>query len=159
KRSQFRTFMDVSSDDTPVYELMGDGITTGTINYNPEVETVTYIHEDSATSSVDRYAPTMPIEAQYKKGDAVLDYLEAKRKARVVGTAAETTIVNVWMYEDAIDGEYPAEQQRVSISFDTFGGDGGTPNALNCTLNYIGDAVLGTFDPVTKTFTAAEESE
>lgn len=154
KRSEFKTFVDTAqSPSLPTYKLMGDGITTGAINYNPEVTTETYIHEDGATSELERYAPNMPVEAKYKKGDAALDFLEGLRKARAVGADAETTIVNVWLYENPNAGKYPAEQQRVSISFESFGGDGGAPNTLNCTLNYIGDAVIGTFNPSTKAFT------
>ena len=69
---------------------------------------------------------------------------------------AETTIVNVWLYETAVSpGVYPAEQQAVSIQIDDFGGDGGQAAKVNYTINYIGDPVVGTFTVATSTFTAS----
>jgi len=155
KRSEFKTFLNIVPGGTASYKLLGDGITTGVINYNPNIITEQYIHEDSASSSVENYAPAMPVEATYKKGDLALDYVETLRKARAVGTAAETDVVNVWLYETAVSGEYPAEKQPVAISFETFGEAGGVSNKISFTLNYIGDPILGTFNPTTNAFTAS----
>jgi hypothetical protein len=156
KRSQFKTFMDITpSGMTRDYELIGDGVTTGTIQYNPEATTETYIHEDSGTTFIERYAPNMPIEAAAVAGDDVFEFVDALRKERATLADAETTIVNVWLYEAPESGEYPAEQQVVSVQVDSFGGDGGTTARINYTINYVGEAVEGTFDPITKTFTAA----
>lgn len=155
KRSQFKTFVDVTpAENARDYRLVGDGVTTGTINYNPEAVTETYIHEDSGTTSIERYAPNMPIEAAAVSGDDVFDFVDELRRARATLADAETTIVNVWLYETPIGGEYPAEQQPVSIQIDSFGGDGGTTARINYTINYVGEAVAGTFDPATRTFTA-----
>ena len=43
--------------------------------------------------------------------------------------------------------------RSVSIQVDSFGGDGGTAVKLNYTVNFIGDPVVGTFNPTTKVFT------
>lgn len=153
KRSEFKSFLNIVPGGTASYKLLGDGIVNGVINYNPNITTEQYIHEDSASASVDSYAPSMPVEATYKKGDLALDYIETLRKARSVGTAAVTDVVNVWLFETATLGEYPAEKQSVAISFETFGEAGGVSNKISFTLNYIGDPVLGTFNPTTSTFT------
>jgi hypothetical protein len=153
KRSEVKSFMNVAPSSTASYKLIGDGVTTGTINYNPEVVTETYIHEDSANTFIERYAPTLPIEATAKNGDDVFEFVDGLRKSRAVLDDAETDIVNVWLYESATLGEYPAEKQPVSIQVDSFGGDGGTSAKINYTINFLGDAVLGTFNPTTSTFT------
>jgi hypothetical protein len=154
KRSSVKTF--ILTDDTPsneVYSLLGEGVTTGTINMNPKTTEETYIHEDTASISVDSYAPTMPVEMTAVQGDAVFSFIDGLRKDRAVLGDAETYIVNVWLYEAAVGGAYPAEKQKVSIQVDTFGGDGGAPTKINYTLNYVGDAVVGTFNPSTLVFT------
>lgn len=153
KRSEVKTFMNVAPLSTASYKLVGDGVTTGTINYNPVTTSETYIHEDSASISVDSYAPTLPIEASAKVGDDVFEFVDGLRKARSVLADAETDVVNVWLYETPTSGEYPAEKQPCSIQIDSFGGDGGVGTKINYTINFIGDATLGTFNPTTKVFT------
>ncbi len=153
KRSEVATFMDTTPDSTPTYSRIGDGVTTGLINYNPQVSTETYIDEDSATITVEGYAPTMPIEAVAKASDAVFEFVDGLRKARAILSDAETTIVNVWMYESGGPTAYPAEQQAVSIQIDTFGGDGGQAAKISYTVNFIGDPVAGTFNASNSTFT------
>lgn len=153
KRSQIKTFLNTTPDSTDTYVLIGDGITTGTINYNPQTLEETYIHEDSGTTEIESYRPTMPVEATAAKGDDAFDYIDALRKARAVLADAKTDIVNVWLYETEVTGEWPAEQQEVSIQIDSFGGDGGASAKINYTINFIGDPVSGMFNPTTGVFT------
>lgn len=155
KRSEIKTFINTTPATTATYKLIGDGVTSGKINYNPKTTDETYIHQDSASISVDSYAPVMPVEMIAKNGEDVFEFVDGLRKARAVLSAAETDIVNVWLYETAVSGAYPAEKQSVSIQIDDFGGDGGVAARINYTINYIGNAVLGTFNPTTATFTAS----
>ena len=153
KRSLFKTFVNVGTSETPDYALLGEGITTGEIQYNPQTAEETYIHEDSGTTEIESYRPTMPVEASCIAGDDVFDYIDGLRQARAVLDAAKTDIVNVLLYEDEGLSGYPAEKQNVSIQVDSFGGAGGETNKINFTINYIGDPVAGEFDPDTATFT------
>lgn len=155
KRSQFKTFLNTGTAETPVWSLVGDGITGAKISYNPQTVEEIYIHEDSGNTEVESYKPAMPIEAVAKKGDAVFDFIDNLRKTRAVLSAAHAEIVNVWLYETATAGAYPAEKQNVSIPIEDFGGDGGQSAKINYTLNYLGDPVAGTFNPTTSTWTAS----
>lgn len=155
KRSQVMTFMNTTPSGAATYYLVGDGVTSGAIGYNPKVEEVTYIHEDSATITVESYAPKFPVEAIAVSGNEVFEYIDGLRIARAVLSAAETDIVNVWAYEAGGPSAYPAEKQTVSIQIDEFGGDGGTSTKINYTINFIGDPVAGTFNTSTKAFTAS----
>jgi len=154
KRSQFAAFLNVSSDTTPEYALIGDGVTTATINYNPQIREETYIHQDSASKDVERYAPEFPLEQTCKAGDDVFDFVDGLRQSRAVEDAAKTDVVLVYLYEKSTEGKYPAEKQPVSVAIESFGGDGGVANKINYSLNFVGDPTPGTFDPTTKTFTA-----
>jgi len=153
KRSQFATYINTGTPLAPVWALLGEGIVSGAINYNPQTSQETYIHQDSGTTDVESYTPTMPIDATLITDDDALAYLDGLRQARAVLSAAVTEIVNVWLYETPTAGAYPAERQQVSIQFDTFGGDGGAKSQMSFTINYQGDPVAGTFDPSTSTFT------
>jgi len=155
KRSQFKAFMNIVPGGTASYKVIGDGVTTGTVNYNPQTSEENYIHEDSGAVEVESYRPTFPIEATAKAGDDVFDFIDGLRKSRAVLADARTDIVMVYLYEDAVEGAYPAEKQNVSIQIDSFGGDGGASAKINYTINFIGDAVAGTFNPTTAAFTAS----
>ena len=147
KRSQFRTFLNTRTIPSPTWSLIGDGVTTGAIQYNPKTSEETYIHEDSATIAVESYAPTMPIESTAVSGDAVFEYVDTLRKGRSVLAAADAQVANAWLYKPAIGGFYPAEKQSVSLQVDEFGGDGGTATKLNFTVNFVGDPTIGRFSP------------
>jgi hypothetical protein len=154
KRSNVATYIDTTpTAGSRAYERIGDGVTTGGVDYAPNVTSETYIHEDAATSLVEGYAPTMPIDAVAKNGDAVFEYVDALRKAQAILDDAKTTVVEVWLYETPTSNEYPAQKRDASISINTFGGDGGAAARISYTINYSGDPVNGTFNPTTKAFT------
>lgn len=155
KRSQVQSFLQTASSPSIVLSLIGSGVTTGTINYNPETSNETYIHEDGATIDVERYAPNLPIESSCVNGDAVFEFIDNLRKIRATLNDARTYLVNVWMYETPTSTDkYPAERQEVSIQIDSFGGDGGVTTKINYTINFIGDPVVGKYDVSDGTFTA-----
>lgn len=153
KRSAFAAFLNTSPSSTATYALVGDGVTTATLNYNPQTIEEVYIHQDSGTTEIESYRPTFPMEMTCKSGDSVFDFVDGLRQDRAVLDSAKTDLVLVYLYEDAVDGEYPAEKQPVSVQIDSFGGDGGSANRINFTLNFVGDPVKGTFNPTSKAFT------
>ena len=154
KRSQFQSFLDTTPAASPTWSLVGKGVTTGTVNYNPETTTETYVHEDTATTTLERYAPNMPVEAQCINGEAIFEFIDNLRRTRAVGTDAETDMLMVYLYETPVStDQYPAELQHVSIQIDSFGGDGGVTNRINFTINFIGDPTLGTYDVSAAGFT------
>lgn len=155
KRSQVMTFMNTTPSAAATYSLIGDGVTGGSIAYNPQVEEETYIHQDSATVTVESYSPKLSLEASAVAGDAVFEFIDSLRVARAVLASAQTDIVNVWAYETGGPAAYPAEKQNVSIQIDEFGGEGGASVKINYTVNFIGDPVVGTFNTSTKAFTAS----
>ena len=155
KRSLFKTFINTTPLAAATYVLIGDGVKSGKIAMNPKLTDETYISNDTATISVDSYAPKMAVAAKAKVGDAAFTYLDALRIARAVLGAAQTDIVNVWLYQTGGPTAYPAEKQTVSISIEDFGGDGGTPVELAYTINYAGDRTVGTFNSGTSAFTAS----
>lgn len=147
KRSLVKTFLNTGTSGSPVWVLIGSGVTSGKITYNPKTVTETYISEDDASIYVDAYEPNMPVEATAITTDAAFIWLDALRKARGVLGTAETEIVNVWLYQKPGFDVYPAEKQSVSIQLDDFGGDGGSAAKINYTINYLGDPIPGTFRP------------
>ena len=157
KRSKLAIFLDTSGgEETAEWALIGNGVTEQTIAYNPTTSDEVYIHQDSGTTDVESYKPNIPTPMTAIKGDPVFDYVDGLRKARAVGADARTKICIVYLYDTETTGAYPAEQNDCSIQIDDFGGAGGESATINFTINLIGDAVVGTFNPTTKSFTEGE---
>lgn len=161
KSSEIETYLNITPESphvlgslTATYARAGDGIVTGNIEMNPATTEEQYIAEDSGTTSVDSYAPAQPIEQQAKINDPVFDFVDQLRLDCAIAGDVITDIVNVWNYETGGPTAAPAEQQLVSIAYETFGGPGGGNNALSYSIDYIGTAVTGTFNRTTKVFTA-----
>ena len=157
KRSKLAIFLDTSGgEETAEWALIGDGVTEQTFAYNPQTSDEVYIHQDSGTTDVESYKPNIPTPMTAIKGDPVFDYVDGLRKARAIGADARTKICIVYLYDTETTGAYPAEQNDCSIQIDDFGGAGGESATINFTINLIGDAVVGTFNPTTKSFTEGE---
>lgn len=157
KRSKLAIFLDTSGgEETAEWALIGNGVTEQTIAYNPKTSDEVYIHQDSSTVDVESYKPNIPTPMTAIKGDPVFDYVDGLRKTRAIGADARTKICIVYLYETETTGAYPAEQNDCSIQIDDFGGAGGESATINFTINLIGDAVVGTFNPTTKSFTEGE---
>jgi len=156
KRSQFWTFIDTTPASAPTWVKLGTGVVSGLVNYNPETSTETYIHEDVASITVERYAPSMPIEATCINTDAIFEFIDGLRRTAggpAILTDAETDILLVYGYETPVStDQYPAQLQPVSIQIDSFGGEGGLSNKINFTINFRGAPTAGLYDVSTNAF-------
>ena len=157
KRSKFATFLNVGTGETDTWALIGDGVTSMTVSYNPQSSDETYIHQDSGTTDVESYKPTSAVPMTAMQGDPVFDFVDGLRRKRAVLDDARTEVCLVYLYDEATGGAYPAEKNTCSIQIDDFGGEGGGSNVINFTINFVGDGVAGTFNPSTKTFTATSD--
>lgn len=154
KRSKLAIFLDTSaSAETPVWSLIGNGVTEQTIAYNPQTSDEIYVHQDTGTTDVESYKPNIPTPMTAIKGDPVFDFVDGLRKTRAIGSDARTKICIVYLYETETSGKFPAEQNECSVQIDDFGGAGGESVTINFTINLIGDPVIGQYDPSSKTFT------
>lgn len=147
-------FLNTSTFETPIWKRIGKGVTGLTLNYNPQVSTEQYIHEDSATSSTDSYQVAQDLPMTCYAGEPVFDYLDAIRMARGVGSAAACDLLIVYLYTTS---PYKAERNAGNIAINDFGGDAGAPVSLNSTISFNGDPVRGTATVVdgAPVFTAA----
>lgn len=132
KRSEFATFINTTPGTTATYARMGKGITGQTVSYNPTVNTEQYINEDSGTSSIDAYAPSINTPQTCYAGEAVFEYIDGLRRKRAIGADAETDVVLVYIYaKSGTEGNaYHAEKNKCTISIEEFGGDAGAPVSI-----------------------------
>lgn len=153
-RNQVANFLNTTPTAAATYNIIGDGVTSLSPNMNPKVLDEHYIHLASGTKIVTGYAPDAPVEMTAKFGDPVYDFVMTLRKTLAVGAAAETDMVEVFLYETEVAGAWPALQWGVAIQVDSGpGGEGGDGAKLGYTILYNGEPTPGMFDPETKAFT------
>jgi hypothetical protein len=155
KRSLIASFLNTGTYVTPVWSIIGPGVTAAKIAYNPKTLQETYINEDSGRTLVESYSPNMPIEATVISDDPVFMFVDALRQGRSVLDSAVVDICNVWKYMTPALGYYAAERQAAELSCDDFGGPGGEVAKIKVTINYAGACIPGSFNPTTLAFTAA----
>lgn len=160
KRSEFAAFLNTAPTTTAVYSRMGKGITGQTISYNPTVNTEQYIDEDSATNSLDAYAPSINTPQTCYAGEPVFEFVDGLRRKRAIGADAETDIVLVYIYSQngGTPGTYDAEKCKCVISIEDFGGDAGNPVSITYTVSLNGDPTIGTATISNGTMTFTEAS-
>lgn len=158
KRSEFAAFLNTAPTSTAVYSRMGKGITGQTISYNPTVNTEQYIDEDSATNSLDAYAPSINTPQTCYAGEPVFEFVDGLRRKRAIGADAETDIVLVYIYSQNGNtaGKYDAEKCKCVISIEDFGGDAGNPVSITYTVSLNGDPTIGTATITSGTMTFTE---
>lgn len=153
-RADFVTFVNTGTTEAPVWKLVGDGVTTATVNMNPQTEEKTYIHQRSGTTVLESYRPSFPLEFECVPGDDAYDFIEPFYLERRVLAAAHAEILNVYLHREVgtDTGIFKAERQPVTIQVDDFGGEGGASNKLNVTFSYRGDPTIGEFDTADNSF-------
>lgn len=163
KRHQYADFLNVAAaGETEEYVLMGAGFTTLDENPGAQTESVKYVNEVSASSSVTGYETTFPYEAEQINSEKAIDKIYKVGRNHLVGSDAETDYVRVELWDPAEgDNEYKARKFLVSIEVSELSGE--NKMTLSGNLNAVGDPIDGTFNTRTKVFTpagaAAEEEE
>ncbi len=145
KRSAYASFLNIGTKSAPVFKRMGKGISEMDLDYNAEEESEKYIHEDSATHSVESYAPASDVEQKCYKNEPIFSYVDAKRRKRAVEGDAETQRLDVFLYDKKADRIYAAELSEAIIVISKFSG------------NSIGYAVKNNGDPKEGYATIAED--
>jgi hypothetical protein len=154
KRNKLASYLNTGTVAEPTWSLIGTGVPSAEIEMNPKTNEECNIDDESASTYVESYAPSMPIEATAYNGSEIFEYIDAMRISRSILGDAESEVVNVYVYETPALTYYEAEKSAVSISFEKFGGPGESALKISFTLNYLGNPTLGTFSPSDLEFVA-----
>ena len=155
-REKLMHFFNTGTESNPVYVLMGDGITSLSEEFNPESDTKQYINQANGTTSIKSYRPSISVDKEYIKDEELQNWMDEKIKILPTGSDAQSDYIRININETPTSsGVYPAVKRRCSYQFDNIGGEAGNPLKNSMTLGGIGDAIQGTFDVTTKTFTPA----
>lgn len=157
KRSLLVTYLKTGSTGTIAdWSLIGPGFTTNTTSYGPDSDDLQYINEDTATTTLKRYKPTMSLEGVIEMTesgttsktytlDPVFAYINDLRRSRSISN--ETEILMVELYTGTLDTinnvweGCKAQRQKVNIQIEEFGGDAGETISYSATVNFNGDPI------------------
>lgn len=154
KREKLVHYLNIGSATTASYELLGDGITSLTEEFNPTTNTKQYINQANGSTSVDSYAPSIDVEREHIHGDALQNWWDEKVKLLPTGSDAETDYVRINLFNTtSTSNVYSAVKRKCTFAFNSIGGDAGSDWMDSMTLGGVGDGIQGTFNVQTKTFT------
>jgi hypothetical protein len=152
KRHQYADYLNCGTTETPDYQLCGAGFTALNETPGAQSESVKYVNEVAASSSVVGYETQFPFEAEQISSEAAINKIYEVGRNHLVGEDAETEYIRVELWKHrATDDVYAARKFIVSIEVSSIEGE--NKMTLSGNLNAVGDPVDGWFDPVEKVFT------
>ena len=156
-RRMIGDYINVGGDGAEKYAFMGAGFTA--LNEAPTAQTSSkrYISDKSATKRVTAYDWTQAFEADQIREEEAVNYIVNIGERQFTGTDAETDVVKVDL-ERPVVGEadtYFARKFRAAIEVAEFPDNDGEVGATGNFLG-IGDPIIGSFNTVSRTFTAGE---
>ncbi|QOV18913.1 hypothetical protein INP51_13100 [Blautia liquoris] len=159
RRHQYADYLNVGTEDTADFVLMGAGFTTLDEEPGAQSESVKYVNEVSSSSSVISYETTFPFEAEQIQDEKAIDAIYKVGRNHLVGSDAEFEYVRVelWNKDGTSGNKFAARKFNVSVEVSTFEGE--NKMVISGNLNAVGDPVLGTFDTTAKEFTAETSGE
>ncbi len=144
KRSEFYTFLNIGTAETPDWVREGKFAGELTAQMNPQTSTNQDVTQDTAETDITGYQPSIGLSKSVSKTDPTYAFINDIRRKRKILSDAYSQILNVDVFDKNEDGSYPAELQDVSIQVDTFGGSAADPLTIAYTYNYRGDPITGT---------------
>lgn len=155
-RHQFADYLDVSDTDTPEWVLCGVGFTTLDEEPGAQSESVKYVCDKAASSSVGSYETTFPFESELIPDERAIRAIYKVGRDHLLGSDAQFDYVRVELW-DPVEGQadtFRARKFLVSANVDSISGE--NKIAVSGNLNAVGDPVDGMFNTVDKVFTATE---
>lgn len=157
KRKFMAHFIDASTTGTASYVRLGQDLEEYNVEMSANVNSTQNILGETSTS-IDGYEISASVEPYYAVvGDPLFNRLQKIIDERQTLDDLKTTVIEVHLWETPTTGKYVAYKEDAIIEVTSYGGDT-TGYQIPFNLHYTGNRVKGTFDPATKTFTAASGS-
>ena len=135
------------------FERLGKDLEEFSPELSAQVDTKKNILGESSVV-ISGYKKTGAVEPYYAESDSQLfQKLQAIIDGDLVLDDLKTEVVEVKLWEQAVDGKYPAVKEQAYIEVTSYGGDT-TGYQIPFTLHFTGEKVKGSFDIAAKEFTA-----
>jgi hypothetical protein len=153
-REQFVTYLNTTpKEDAEKWSLVGVGVTSYGIAYNPQVTTEKWIINKSATSSLDSYQRQGDVSQKCYKGDPIFEYVNKLRRTCGIGADVQTQVLDIDRYDSTSDNKYKATKCDVIVTITNYMAEDAV---IEYSIYYNGDPTQGTvtFADETPTFVA-----
>ena len=136
-RDEIATFLDTTPNAlSSTYALLGTGITSFAIAYNPQITTEKWIIHRNATSSLDSNQKQGDVSQKIYKNDPCFEFVKGLRDK--TGGDVQVKILDVDTYDETSSGVYSAKLSDGMIAITSYGGEDAV---LEYTIYYNGDPV------------------
>lgn len=151
ERRNLADYLNVGTEATPEFALMGIGFTE--LDEEPSAQTTTkkYINMSSASSSITGYEWSSAFVTDIIPDEKAIDFICNIGERELTGAATETDYIKVDL-DKKVGDEYEAKKRTVAIEITNFKSNDGEMQASG-NLKAKTDWVFGKFDAATKTFT------
>lgn len=161
KRHLLRHLVDVKMDTTYAnsdYHLLGEGVASLTEEFNAEEETEQWINQESGSTDIKSYTPSIEVERQDVDQDdtELTEWFEKMIDTLPTGKDAATSYVRVRLRGSG--PTYKATLQPCTVTVGSTGGDAGSNVTDVITLGGRGDKISGTYNMETGKFTPTDAS-
>lgn len=153
-REQFVTYLNTTpTKDAETWSLVGVGVTSYGIAFNPQVTTEKWIINKAATSSLDSYQRQGDVSQKCYKGDPIFEYINELRRTCGIGAEVQTQVLDIDRYDSTSDNKYKATKSDVIIAITNYMAEDAV---IEYSIYYNGDPTQGTvtFADETPTFVA-----
>lgn len=154
KRHQYADYLNIGTTASPDWKLMGTGFVTLDESPNAQTESVKYVNNKSASSSVVGYESQFPFQADQIMEEEAIDDIYSIARNRCIGSDAEREYCRVELWNRAT-GANSFEARKFLVSVEVSSLSGENKQSISGNLNCVGDPEMGTFNTSTKTFTPA----
>lgn len=138
-RTQMITYLDTTPSSTTTWSLLGQGIESYGIDYNPQIDTMKYIINKAATSEVSSVQKQGAVSQKMYQGDACFEFAHSLKGE--VADKIKTNILDIFAYEEETPGIYKAEKSEGILAVTKLMDEDAV---IEYTLYYNGDPVKGT---------------
>lgn len=155
-RNLIREYYGIPTGDATVFYYVNAGFVKCDEENNPKVDKTAFVGDVNATCAVTGYENGWNYEAQYVKGDPVVDDLAAIARGQKIGSDCERVLVSVDMAAPVAGqtGVYSARRAAIAVEASPPAGDPKSITKLSGTFHQNGDLTHGTFDIALKSFSA-----
>lgn len=154
-RWKYTEFLDITPTATATWAQINKGVPSLQTNFSPIIETEAGIGDESASKTFTGIEPEIQFDAN-DSDDAAVAFIKTIVWGEKIGADAASNYLVCDTTVAPVLGAYPAKMRPVLVAYGSAGGDAQKPYKYGgISLLSQGDAVFGTFDPATGTFTAS----
>ena len=140
-------------DQEPEYERLGKDLEEYSVNLSAQVESKKNILGQTSVL-ISSYENTAAVEPYYaESGSALFNRLQKIIDEGLVLDQLKSDVVEVKLWEAAEGTVYPAIREEVILEITSYGGDTGGYQ-IPFTVHYTGQKTAGSFDVISRVFTA-----